>query len=215
MTGDVRRRWPQSLDEAMLCQNCGAQVDWRTARRTRKGPFDCPNCGAVRLAPLAGLMRRNQVGVRDGWICHRCGQPIDRELPWRHPLAAVADHYPISRGIGGPPIMANLKIAHALCNGDDAPYEKRLAAYLAKHDLTSEQRELVATIARQPRDRGDHILALSQRPRPDSVSGGVEVAPRRCRANHPMSLGYGIRPDGVRIQSWTCEQCGVILWGHD
>lgn len=60
---------------------------------------------------------RNAAGERDGWICHRCGLPIDRTVSWPHPLAAVADHYPVSRADGGPPILANIKVAHSLCNG--------------------------------------------------------------------------------------------------
>lgn len=54
---------------------------------------------------------------RDGWICHRCLRPIDRALQYPHPLALVADHYPVPLSDGGPTIPANLRAAHSLCNG--------------------------------------------------------------------------------------------------
>jgi hypothetical protein len=57
------------------------------------------------------------VAERDGWICHRCRKPIDPSLPYGHPLALVADHFPVSISEGGPAIPANLQAAHSLCNG--------------------------------------------------------------------------------------------------
>jgi hypothetical protein len=41
---------------------------------------------------------------------------IDPALPSGHPLALVADHFPISLSEGGPTIPANLKAAHSLYN---------------------------------------------------------------------------------------------------
>jgi len=41
--------------------------------------------------------RRWRAKVLEGaqLACCRCGGPVDKTLPWRHPLAATADHYPI------------------------------------------------------------------------------------------------------------------------
>jgi hypothetical protein len=68
------------------------------------------------LAKSATPAMRNKVGERDDWICHRCNKPISRDREWPHPLAAVADHYPITRNAGGRTVMANLRIAHTVCN---------------------------------------------------------------------------------------------------
>jgi hypothetical protein len=57
------------------------------------------------------------VADRDDWICHRCRRQIDPGLPYGHPLALVADHFPVSISEGGPAIPANLKAAHSFCNG--------------------------------------------------------------------------------------------------
>lgn len=95
---------------------------------------------------------RQQVGDRDGWVCHRCGMAIDQTLNWPHPLAPTADHHPITRSEGGPTIACNLKIAHSLCNGSThSPLE---------FDLTDEQRRMIDVIQGLPRDR---IFGLPQR----------------------------------------------------
>jgi DNA-directed RNA polymerase subunit RPC12/RpoP len=110
------RKWPKSLDEAMRCQRCGAKVNWRQAQGEGQALI-CPECHGRRWTKNAGKKVRRRVGERDGWVCHRCGVAIDQSLSWPHPLSPVADHHPISRNQGGPTILANLKIAHSLCNG--------------------------------------------------------------------------------------------------
>jgi hypothetical protein len=45
----------------------------------------------------------------------------------------------------------------------------------------------------------------------------VEIAPRHCPNGQSLGaglvlVGYGVRPDGARVRSWTCRTCGVILW---
>lgn len=110
------RVWPESLDAAMRCLHCGAEVAWRAAARDGGG-FTCPECGGYRSSANAPKSLRRRIGERDGWICHRCGEASDPALNWPHPLAPVADHYPISRAAGGPAIQANLRIAHSMCNG--------------------------------------------------------------------------------------------------
>jgi hypothetical protein len=76
----------------------------------------CPACSAPWPRRRAAKKLRLQVANRDGWLCHRCRRPIDPGLPYGHPLALVADHFPVSLSDGGPTIAANLKAAHSLCN---------------------------------------------------------------------------------------------------
>jgi hypothetical protein len=93
-------RWPESLDAAMRCQGCGAEVAWCSARQSRN-VFTCPACGKRRWSKNAGKRLRHKTGERDGWACHRCRMPVDQSLAWPHPLSAVADHYPVFRDDGG------------------------------------------------------------------------------------------------------------------
>lgn len=64
---------------------------------------------------------RNRVGERDNWICQICQFPINKTLIWPHPLCPVGDHYPIMCCDGGKASMANLRIAHSICNGSHLP----------------------------------------------------------------------------------------------
>lgn len=146
-----RKVWPDSLDAAMRCLGCGAQVEW-SQNRDGHTRFICPECGHPRTSYNASKRDRNKVGERDGWVCHRCGLPIDQNLEWDHPLSPVADHYPITRDEGGPPILANLKIAHELCNGNSAA--GRDASW---DDYPPDQRRLLEIIATLPRDRQGHV----------------------------------------------------------
>ncbi len=95
---------------AAWCGRCQTRVDW-------DGGTVCPACGTPWPRRRASKRVRLQVAERDGWICHRCSKPIDPGLPYGHPLALVADHFPVSISDGGPAIPANLKAAHSLCNG--------------------------------------------------------------------------------------------------
>jgi transcription elongation factor Elf1 len=72
-------RSPESLDAAMRCQGCGAEVEWRSARQSRK-VFICPVCGERRWSKNAGKRLRHRTGERDGWICRRCGMSVDKSI---------------------------------------------------------------------------------------------------------------------------------------
>lgn len=113
----------------MRCLGCGAEVDWGNARGIDRS-FECPECGTYRPSRNARPRVRLQAGQRDGWVCHRCELPVDPTVTPapNHPLAAVADHYPIPRDEGGPPILANVKIAHSLCNGSSYIFVRALYA---------------------------------------------------------------------------------------
>lgn len=55
------------------------------------------------------------VAVRDGWTCTLCGEPVDRELPREHWMAGTLDHI-VPFPEGGRFMLANLQLAHRLCN---------------------------------------------------------------------------------------------------
>jgi 5-methylcytosine-specific restriction endonuclease McrA len=59
----------------------------------------------------AELIRPVDVFERDGWICGLCGEAIDPELKFPHPMSASVDHIiPLARG--GPHTMLNVQAAH-------------------------------------------------------------------------------------------------------
>lgn len=52
---------------------------------------------------------------RDNWICHICGEPIDRTVKYPHPRSKSIDHVlPLSKG--GSHSYNNIKAAHFWCN---------------------------------------------------------------------------------------------------
>ena len=61
------------------------------------------------------VVRVDELGVRDNWMCALCGEPVDRELKYPDPRSKSVDHtVPISKG--GEHSYANTKVAHLLCN---------------------------------------------------------------------------------------------------
>jgi DNA-directed RNA polymerase subunit RPC12/RpoP len=114
-----------SLADALHCHNCKADIDWRFINPENERLY-CPRCGYRRWIHTAGKETRIAVGNRDNWQCWRCHMPIDWNVEWPHPLAGVADHYPVPKLIGGPTVMGNLRIAHSLCNGSSYLYERSL-----------------------------------------------------------------------------------------
>ncbi|WP_425566396.1 HNH endonuclease [Nonomuraea roseoviolacea] len=56
-----------------------------------------------------------EVFERDGWLCQLCGDPVDREADFPHPLYPTLDHIvPLSKG--GEHSRANTQLAHYRCN---------------------------------------------------------------------------------------------------
>lgn len=49
-------------------------------------------------------------------ICWICGEPVDKNLKYPHPLSKTVDHkIPVSKG-GHPSALENLGLAHRTCN---------------------------------------------------------------------------------------------------
>jgi hypothetical protein len=158
-SGDLffRVQWPEQLELAMRCQGCRAIVQWRECKDVRTGRFICPECGHVRPNHNVGKKLCLRVAERDTWICHRCRLPIAPLLLCPYPLAPTTDHYPIPSNDGGPPIAANLKIAHSLCNGSNGPVGG-WRPLSARYSLTDAEQVMIETIVKLPRDGSDHVL---------------------------------------------------------
>lgn len=63
----------------------------------------------------AGRVSRAAIYQRDGWTCHICGDPVDRDAVVPDLAAPVLDHVvPLARG--GSHDEGNLKTAHFYCN---------------------------------------------------------------------------------------------------
>jgi 5-methylcytosine-specific restriction endonuclease McrA len=110
----------------MWCAGRCAECGDRFARRcsTKPTAFCSSRCrqlaaAAHRRALERGVDGRNvsrlAIYERDNWICHICGDPVDRDAKVPELEAPVLDHViPIARG--GPHTEDNLKTAHFYCN---------------------------------------------------------------------------------------------------
>lgn len=80
---------------------------------------------ARKLAAFVEDVGRVEVLERDGWVCHICGEPIDKELTFPHRLYGTLDHViPLNKG--GLHCLDNVKAAHWICNSlkrDDEAFE--------------------------------------------------------------------------------------------
>lgn len=62
-------------------------------------------------------------------VCGICGRPVDKSIPYPHPMSATIDHIvPIAKG-GHPSDLENLQLAHWICNRQksDRIYEGKKA----------------------------------------------------------------------------------------
>lgn len=122
-------RWSRHGDpeltaqESFVCVVCGA--DYVAGPRQRK-------CCSTECATVAKEQRRDrrlrqiaatsiesftraEVFERDNWVCHICGDPIQRSAKWPSPFSASLDHViPIARG--GEHTRANTAASHLRCN---------------------------------------------------------------------------------------------------
>lgn len=70
---------------------------------------------ALEVGATVGSVSRWRVHERDGWTCHICGDPVDRNAVVPDLASPVLDHViPLARG--GAHSEANLKTAHFYCN---------------------------------------------------------------------------------------------------
>lgn len=106
---------------AGCCTRCGESFVRRQARMVRHCSRRCQtrDKAAKRRALEAGAtvdaISRYRIHVRDGWTCHICGDPVDRDAVVPDLEAPVLDHV-IALAKGGSHSEGNLKTAHFYCN---------------------------------------------------------------------------------------------------
>lgn len=146
----------------------------------------CAGNGRGRPGGSPGRKIRLRVAERDGWICQLCGDAVDARLPARHPLSATIDHR-TPRGVGGSrSSVANMQLAHQLCNG------LRATVPLESLDLTS----LRADFARA----WERYLQVHPQGTPEAVIA-------RCEQERERRLLLRIR----RREQRRLEHCGVAV----
>ena len=60
-------------------------------------------------------IRPREVYERDGWVCHICGDSVDKSAKWPDPMSPSLDHVkPLSKG--GHHVLGNVQLAHLECN---------------------------------------------------------------------------------------------------
>lgn len=62
------------------------------------------------------MTKVEDLAARDGWVCWLCERPIDPDAIVGSPARATVDHV-VPKSRGGPTEPANLRLAHARCNG--------------------------------------------------------------------------------------------------
>lgn len=108
----------------LSCADCGVALANPTPGG---GPRRCDACrserrrstnrrkNAKRRGLVPGKYLIADVGDRDGWVCHLCGDGIDRHLPGTAKWGPTIDHLlPVSRG--GTDDLSNVAVAHRHCN---------------------------------------------------------------------------------------------------
>ena len=60
--------------------------------------------------------KNKQIILKTQTVCGICGQPVDFDFKFPHPLSPTVDHIvPVSKG-GHPSALENLQLAHRGCN---------------------------------------------------------------------------------------------------
>ena len=86
----------------------------------KKGPLPQMNTTPIRAdrsGPHRVAFEKNKkIILKTRNTCGICGQPVDKDLRYPHPLSPVIDHIvPVNKN-GHPSDIANLQLAHWQCN---------------------------------------------------------------------------------------------------
>ena len=134
--GRLLHRGPGMLGPGRsICREC-RRAAWTTKQRAAR---PCPVCATV-FVPKSDSHRRcsarcaaiddrvvrpnshrrfrnlRRLILSEEDACHLCGQRVDKELQWPHPMCPVIDHVvPLARG-GSKLERTNLRLAHNRCN---------------------------------------------------------------------------------------------------
>lgn len=96
------------------------------------------NTGAERYGTHRGAFEKNKKKIMlTQKVCGICGHPVDFSAKYPHPLSPCIDHIiPIAKG-GHPSDIANLQLAHWICN------RQKSDKLIEKKNFTSEQSDLI------------------------------------------------------------------------
>lgn len=103
------------------CTRCGDPFVRREARTVRHCSRRCQirdkadRRRALQAGAPVDAISRYRIHTRDGWTCHICGDPVDRNAVAPDFEAPVLDHV-IALAKGGSHSEDNLKTAHFYCN---------------------------------------------------------------------------------------------------
>ena len=74
-----------------------------------------PASSHITRKPISSSSRVRRLCQRDGWACRLCGREFGDPPAWPHAMSVTIDHIiPVWRG--GSDDLANLQLAHRLCN---------------------------------------------------------------------------------------------------
>jgi 5-methylcytosine-specific restriction endonuclease McrA len=94
------------------------RADYSRRRRLANPEYDRQNAARYKARKRGNTVEKvdyKAIAERDGDVCHLCASPIDPNAGKFAPLSRTFDHViPLSRG--GPHSMANVKVAHWVCN---------------------------------------------------------------------------------------------------
>lgn len=90
--------------KSTMCRRCTTRANRAKDKARRRGATTCGEAFTVQ-----------EIGERDGWLCHLCGDPVaNREYNFG-PLDPTIDHL-VPVADGGDHTRANVKLAHMICN---------------------------------------------------------------------------------------------------
>lgn len=130
----LRNQWPHLVDNRHAPNGdpcaCGRAA---SAHRVFHKPMGDPCQRAGCSLPSASHVTRKsghspltitRLRVRDGWICQLCGRPFpDPPFKWPHAHSVTVDHV-VNVREGGGDALANLRLAHAICNVERSNRER-------------------------------------------------------------------------------------------
>lgn len=109
--------WLNELEVRELTQEEQADFDEYLRRRERRNATQARRRERFRQNGPRERYTRDEIGERDGWLCHVCGDLVDQSLR-RPDLESPSIDHVIPGWRGGPDRKDNVKIAHLGCNLD-------------------------------------------------------------------------------------------------
>jgi 5-methylcytosine-specific restriction endonuclease McrA len=111
---ESNRQWVKENPEKALAKD----RRWREANRDKWRKRRCKGEQARRARKKGAFVEpvdHTVIYERDGWTCHICGEPVDRQLAYPDPMSVSLDHViPLAKG--GEHSYVNCATSHLRCN---------------------------------------------------------------------------------------------------